>query len=249
MKTSKVFKKLSAIIMVFAMVFGLFGISGGGVTAKAATNPVKMYCYDYGYYRRGYTEYTVYMQIEASSAANKTAYVHYNAGEAGWVDQAATYVTKLDSNTEIWKATVGGYFPNIEYAIKYIGDGHEYWDNNNGNNFTDDDVLGQANVKVKRLGHQNLSNFKIQATLKNLAYTKVVKVRYTLDNWATYQDVALNYETSSTTNNTEVWGVTLNLDESKRDSLQYCVSYEVNGQTHWDNNFGANYNGYYYSIY
>jgi len=46
--------------------------------------------------------------------------------------------------------------------------------------------------------------------------------------------------------NIELWEVTLNLDKNKMDSFQFCVSYEVNGNTYWDNNFGANYNKNYY---
>ena len=250
MKVSKVFKKLSAIVMMFAMIFGLFGITGSGITAKASTNPVNMYCYDFVYSKYGYTEYNVYIQVEAGSAGSKAVYVHYDAGNSVWQDQAATFLTKIDDNTEIWKATVGGFGIGEEYAIKYIGDGQTYWDNNNGNNYTGNDILGQANVKVKRLNYQTPSSFKVQATVKNLAYNKVVKVRYTQDNWVTYQDAALSYEAPITGTNAETWGVTLNLDESKMDDFHYCVSYQVNGTTtYWDNNFGANYDKSYYRVY
>lgn len=233
-------KKLSAIIMVFAMIFSVFTISSSTVTVKAAGNPVKMYCCDLeGYYKYNY-QYTVYIQIDAGSAANKQVYVHHSVYVGDWEDTPATYVKKLDDNTEIWKATVYGGNTN-QYAIKYVGDGITYWDNNNGNNYTTSDSLGEANVKAIRTYSQIPSSYSIRADVKNLAYDKVVKVRYTEDNWATYKDVNLSYQSANGNSNTERWTVTLNLDADKMDSFHYCISYEVNGQTYWDNNFGANF--------
>ena len=242
MKISKTFKKISAIIMVFAMLVGITGGFSGKITAQASSNPVKMYYCDVELTWRGAVQYTVYIQIDASSAATKAVYVHHSTQdtEADWQDEAATFVTKLDANTEIWRATVSG-FGVSEYAIKYVGDGQTYWDNNNGNNYTCDDILGEANVKMERLSYQTPSYFKVQAVVKNLAYAKVVKVRYTQDNWATYQDAYLSYDSEITGTNTERWSTTLNLDENKMDSFHYCVCYQVNGQTYWDNNFGENY--------
>lgn len=246
MKIGKITKKITAMIMVFAMLLGTSGILGMKVTANASDNPVKMYYCDQVVSWRGSSQYIVYIQVNASSAANKSVYVHYNAGSNEWKDETATYVTKLDNNTEIWKATVSGFGITGDYAIKYVGDGHTYWDNNNGNNYSSYDILGQANVIVDRLSYQSAQNYTINAVVKNLTYNKIIKVRYTQDNWATYQDAALSYSSPYYNTDYETWSVTLNLDENKMDSFQYCVSYEVNGQTYWDNNFGANYNRNHY---
>lgn len=134
MKLHNTVKKLSAIIMVFAMMFSVFAMSGSKLAVKAASNPVKMYCCDMEGSYRGTLQYSVYIQVDASSAANKAVYVHHSTYGGGWEDSAATYVTKLDANTEIWKATVYGF--NVgQYSIKYVGDGQTYWDNNFGANF------------------------------------------------------------------------------------------------------------------
>ncbi len=233
-------KKISAIIMMFAMIFSVFTISGSKVTVKAADSPVKMYCCDLqGYYKYNY-QYTVYIQIDAGSAANKAVYVHHSVYVGDWEDTPATYVKKLDDNTELWKATVYGENTS-QYAIKYVGDGQTYWDNNNGKNYTTSDILGQVNVKANRLSHQTPAYYSIQTTVRNLDYTKIVRVRYTLDNWNTYQDADLSYQYSDNGTDTEKWLVTLNLDEDVMDSFHYCIYYQVNGQTYWDNNFGENY--------
>ena len=247
MKIGKFFKKISAIMLIFSMFLATFKLSGTEVKADTSNNPVKMYYCDNVIYWRGSVQYIVYIQIDSKSAANKAVYVHYTNGTNDWLDTAATYVTNLDNNTEIWKATVTGNAAGEKYAIKYIGDGQTYWDNNNGKNYSHNDVLGEANIIADRLPYQLPSNYKIQAILKNLAYTKVVKVKYTQDNWATSQEAELKYSSMySNENGLELWDVTLNLDENKIDSFQYCISYEVNGKIYWDNNFGTNYNKNHY---
>lgn len=240
MKARKTLKKLSAIIMAFVMLFGAFG---GNITAKASNSPVKMYYCDHVINWRGSIQYIVYIQIDARSAVNKAVYVHYGSNSSGWRDIPATFVDKIDDNTEIWKATISG---SGEYAIKYIGDGQTYWDNNNGNNYTYDDILGAANIIVERLTYQSGGSFTVQVIVKNLSYDKVVGLRYTLDNWATFSDMNLRYLSSIPDTDLERWSITLNLPESLMDSFQYCVYYQVNGLTYWDNNFGANYDRSYY---
>ena len=82
--------------------------------------------------------------------------------------------------------------------------------------------------------------------MKNPDYNKIVKVRYTQDNWATYKDIDLSYLSSISGTDSERWDITLNLDENKINDFHYCIYYQVNGQTYWDNNFGENYDKNYY---
>jgi hypothetical protein len=241
MKLGKTMKKLSAIIMAFAMIFSVMGFCGNEITAKAASNPVKMYSSEITFSKYGITSYNVYIQVDANSASNKKVYVHHSTYNQGWVDEEATFVAKTDSNTEIWKASVSG-IESTNYAIKYVGDGVTYWDNNNGNDYKAGDVLGTAVVKAIPRNSYN----GIGVVVKNLAYNKVVKVRYTTDNWATYKEANLSYKASDAEGN-ELW--TTYLSEANSDGFQYCISYTVNGKTYWDNNFGANYDRLFYRAY
>ena len=65
---------------------------------------------------------------------------------------------------------------------------------------------------------------------------------YTTYGWKSFNDVALNYEETNS-NGTENWGVTIAAGSSYgyNPDFQYCVYYNVNGQTFWANNFDANY--------
>lgn len=245
MKLHNAIKRILSVIMIFAILFGGFVIPGSRITAKASDNPVQMYAFDRVRSSRGYVQCIVYIQIDAGSASNKSVYVHHNTYESGWVDEPATYLTNLDDNTEIWKAAISG---NVitEFAIKYIGDNQTYWDNNNGNNYSlNSSILGTAKVKAERTSYQSPDSYNIVAVVKNLAYNKIVKVRYTQDNWATYQDADLSYASSISGTDSERWSTTLNLDENKMDDFHYCIYYQVNGQTYWDNNFGENYDSTY----
>lgn len=247
MKVNKVMKKIVTLITVFSLILGIFEIVGNTKTVDAATNPVSLYYCNYIVGKYGYSEYDIAVRIN-SSAQNKAVYIHYNSsGE--WLNEEAHYVTTLSDGSEIWEAKAGSW--GFEYAIEYVGDGQTYWDNNNGNNYTGSTILGDANIKLKRPSSYDVlygtNNFNVTVNLKNLAYTKVVKVRYTEDNWATYSDVVLSYHSTNSETSLEEWGTTLSLDAAKKDSFQYAIYYNVNGQTYWDNNLGRNYDLSYYA--
>lgn len=247
MKIGKNIRKLSAVIMTFAMLFGILPMLGCGITAKADYNPVKMYSVDTTLSRVGVTTRNIYIQVDAGSGANKAVYVHYEAYNLGeWQDAQASFVTKLDDNTEIWMATISG-LESGQFAIKYVGDGQVYWDNNNGNNYSANDILGTAVVSAQRL-RRYTDCYYLRVAVKNLAYNKVVRVRYTTNNWQTYQDIDLTYSSSISETNSEYWSTNLCLPASTS-GFQFCIYYQVNGQTYWDNNFGFNYDSTYYRSY
>ena len=246
MKIKNITKKIASIMIIFALVFSIFGISNNGIKVQASTDKVKMYYFEPTFSKYGITNYSVYIQVN-DNAQNKAVYLHYKldyGSNITWEDEAASYVTTLSDGSQIWQANVNSM--SIEYAIKYVGDGQTYWDNNNNNNYTSTDKIGSIPVKLQRLEFQSSDNFKVDVVLKNLAYNKVVKVRYTQDNWATYQDASLSYVSSDTSRGTEEWSTTLSLNTIDQDNFEYCVYYTVNGQTYWDNNFGNNYNSSYY---
>ena len=246
MKTGKKIKNVTVIILALAMIFGVFGISGMEVTVKASDSPVKMYYCDHVLSYHGSVTVTVYVQVDSRSAANRQVYIHHSGFSSGdWGDVEATYFTKLDDNTEIWKASIYGIEANLKYAIKYIGDGKTYWDNNNGNNYGYD-ITGAANVKAGRLVFgSNYAGVNVTAVVKNIAYDKKVIVRYTLDNWKTYEEKSLSYSKGIEGTNDEIWSTGVSFGDSGYKDFHFCISYEVNGQTYWDNNFGANFDSSY----
>ena len=240
----KIFKKVSAVALAICLFFGLVAMTNTSIVAKADTQPVKLYYLDSFGGKYGRSNYTVYIKIN-HNAQNKAVYLHYYTQNGSqWYDQAGEYVTTISDGSEIWKVTPSSAY-GILYAIKYVGDGQTYWDNNNGNNYTNTDVLGDTPaIKLKRITSSSLNgttSIHLDAVVKNLDYTKIVKVRYTDDNWATYQDVPLTYYSSISDTNNELWSGSISIDSSKTSSFKFCAYYTVNNTTYWDNNFGANY--------
>ena len=239
MKKAMTLKKALTFLLTLSMLLCCVG-AFGSVQASAATDRVSMYLYDPYFSKYGATSANIYVQTK-DNASNQQVYVHYNFMNGEWKDQQADYVTTLDDGSKIWKASISSY--NMEYVIKYVADGQVIWDNNNGQNYKTQ-YLGTAPLTVLRTGFVYPDEYPIEVVLKNYAFQKNVFVRYTENNWASYKDVPLTYQ-STNADGTENWKTTLNVDSSKLDSFAYAVCYKVNGQTYWANNFGANYNADY----
>lgn len=130
------------------------------------------------------------------------------------------------------------------YAIKFVADGREYWDNNNGKDYNGSETIGVAPIAPQRdaSGFYNTSRYSINAVLQNYAYHKDVFVRYTRDNWNSWQDAALSYN-KTRDDGTELWNTVLTLPygEGFGEGFAYAICYRVNGNEYWANNFGANY--------
>ena len=137
-KTSKR-SRITAIVLTLAMALGIFGTMGVA-SASAATDNISLYSSGATFQKYGRTSYEIFIKTRGT-ASSQNVYVHYNYldGES-WMDAKATYVTKLSDGSNIWKATLGSY--NLQYALKLVANGKETWDNNNGKNYTADDIFG-----------------------------------------------------------------------------------------------------------
>lgn len=243
----KVFKKAKKIVALFLSILAIttvFAFNSSTVIAKAATSPVELFSqYENWYYISGYL--TIYVKVN-TLGSNQHVYIHKNDGST-WSDVEGEYYATLSDGSQIWKVTTSNIGGGIEYAIKYVVDGNTYWDNNNGQNYTEENKLGNDPILsvtpyINIFSSQAYAgDYLINVDLKNLGFVKDVKVRYTEDNWTTYQDVPLSYMYTNL-DGSERWNTDLKLDENKEANFHYAISYEVNGQTYWDNNFGNNYN-------
>lgn len=246
--TTTTSKKLIAAMLAIATLFGVVFAMGNATVVNAADDAkVQLYSMNRYFSKYGGSSYEVYVQTK-DNAADQHVYIHYfYLSTMDWQDTEATYFTTLADGSKIWKAYFSSF--NTQFAIKYVADGATYWDNNNGNDYTGSDNLGAAKVVSERLGYQyyTLSGFKINAILQNLAYNKEVFVRYTTNNWQSYQDVALSYSETNA-NGTETWTTYIydNLNVLETGDFQYAICYRVNGNEYWDNNFGANYDRTYH---
>jgi len=220
----------------------------------------------YGYY---YNTKTFYVEV-ANLAYQKNVFAHQQMGNGLWQDFPLKYLNSIGDNTEMWGLVYDysgwGTSNNLgdSFAIKYVVNGQTYWDNNSGKNYT---VCGSegmylqngVNISVDTSfsyyssnSATSTSNFYIVADVRNIAMTKNVTVVYSTDGWKTTltsplsfsKDFAIGDEAFLISPNVfgiERWVGSIIMKSSSQKFIQFAVSYTVNGQTYWDNNFGNNY--------
>lgn len=260
-EVSGVFKRMINKILSMAMAVSLLAVSVCGTAAlkaKADSPEVQLYYARVNYHSDLIDGTTVrlyyvegYISI-SSGGSNKDVVCHYGYNSDPWQDVSASYIRTDPSGYEVWyfktpEIVVDANGMNWDFALRCDVDGSTYWDNNGGSNYnlwmetgnpqSVNWVLGKSAV-VQDYAYHSSNIFSGSIVLKNLAYTKTVKVRYTTDNWATYTDLAASYD-SSLPNNLERWDFSTTVGSGE--TIQYAIDYTVNGVDYWDNYFGENY--------
>ena len=245
MKTTR---RIASVILTLAMLLSLVCVAGT-VSAGAASKKVSMYSCNVHFSKYGGSSYEVCIQTWGN-AKDEEVYVHYNYLDSmDWQDAKAELYTTLSDGSKIWKAYFSSF--NTKYCVKYIANGKTYWDNNHGKDYDGTQKIGSAPISANRLGYQYTgwySGLNVEASLQNYAYHKNVFVRYTTDNWHSYRDAAMSYDRTNS-DGTENWTANLDVDFTgwtDIDQFEYAICYRVNGREYWANNFGENYDGYYY---
>lgn len=243
-------KKIFALTLVLALLIGMFSIIP---TAGATSNdPVKLIYAKTEYDSNGGIGAFGYVEVQNIAYAKKVT-IHYTYNGTDWYDCAAEYYKPTWGNYEAWKfqtpGTTSHYRGNVtvKFAIKYEVNGQTYWDNNNQQGYT---VTSRyASPNRYDFGSGGIASYNayryyggIDGTmqLKNLGPDKDVKVLYSDDNWATTKSVSAVYQSTFEENpNIEIWS--FNIFPSPSSTIQYKLSYTVNGTTYVDDNFGEYY--------
>lgn len=203
--------------------------------------------------------------VVANLAYAKQVYVHLKKADGRWVDVPLAFNRAADNGREVWSGTYTNSDQNgltfqtwdPEFSIKYVVNGQTYWDNNGGKNY----VIGRdtgnflKGVNVLHADWQPTvsaygTQFHGSVTVRNVAYTKQVRVVYSTDGWKTSKTAwatfnphlwAGAYSSASNPNSYgfEEWSFTLDVGTASQ--VEYAIAYNANGLTVWDNNFGRNY--------
>ena len=77
----------------------------------------------------------------------------------------------------------------------------------------------------------------------NIGYAKEVTVRFTVDEWASFRDVWMDYLSSNPDGKTEQFSfrITIPVDFEVDLEIEFAIRYCVAEQEFWDNNSGENY--------
>jgi Carbohydrate/starch-binding module (family 21) len=209
-------------------------------------------CYTY--------QYRDYVVEVFNVTPNKLITVHQQLSNGQWEDFNLTYNLTTSTGTEIWKGSfvesqhAPVYKFGEEIAVKYEVNGQTYWDNNNGANYKLTNMGNNSssvfmNNEFNILGVTNYlssdiygnSNLYLIVDVRNIAFAKEVKIVYTTNNWTTTNTKAFLYNPAENTGRNpdfERWSIEFQIPAK---TVTYALSYKVNGQTYWDNNFGKNY--------
>ncbi|WP_374537653.1 hypothetical protein [Chitinimonas taiwanensis] len=191
---------------------------------------------------------------------NKEVTIRRQQQNGSWVDIPLYYQRAAGGNKEIWIGGLSAHAspqPGEKFAVRYKVNGVEYWDNNNNQDYRILDqgpLLGRGKQISGSLSvTAGLNNNKIANGLihvRNLALNKEVKLVYTTNNWASATVVNASYggtpfsigygsHSNPNLNGAETWRVAFEFPANVQG--QYYLEYKVNGQSYYDNNFGANY--------
>lgn len=231
----------------------LQGVESNTASRLSAGKNVSLYKYAVVNSYTGVASQRVFQVEVRDLAYHKDVAVLHKMADGSWKFFQLNYKTSLENGTQIWETKLFSNYFNFgsEFAVRYIVDGVEYWDNNDGSNYaaTNNTILkDDVNVSVYRY-HQHTQTYpgiysgtlRVEVDLKNLAYHKQVTLLYTKDNWNTVHSAPFQY-VSSGANNIERWKTpTLNVYPPNQ-NYEFVVVYTVDGVEYWDNNFGQNYN-------
>ncbi len=189
------------------------------------------------------------------------------AGEDGaWQTLAARFHSKQGESQELWfvefKQTQTAKKPlpgTIQFGLRYRVNNEEFWDNNNGWNYTseaDSGVKLAGNNPVMAIGFADRltdAQKSIPVTVaadQSLAVEKVI-IHWTTDNWLHtfktpcffkkdhWQKTAGSAAANPNPFGIQIWTGRVKFGDAFR--VQYCIACEGKGQTLWDNNGGHNY--------
>jgi hypothetical protein len=187
--------------------------------------------------------------VVSDDAYDKEVNLVHEMEDGEWDTFPATYVKDLPDGEELWVAKINrnyGWsytgFSDLgdEFVLNYTVNGQTYWDNNGGANYTAAPYYIREGLNLGFSHLRKYSSFTGEVIIRNLAYNKSVNLIWTDDNWATTKVQPAFYYQSVDGTDLEVWTFSAFTYNYNAD-VEFALSYEVNGQTYWDNNFGANY--------
>lgn len=107
-------------------------------------------------------------------------------------------------------------------------------------------IIGDKAIKLYSID-KNGTEYKITALLKDFAYEKDVKIKYTFDGWNTYKEEGMYYCSPDydieqlNDDRLQIWDKYLSIEDNEKKNFEFVLYYGVNGYNYWDNNDEKNY--------
>ena len=148
---------------------------------------------------------------------------------------------------------------NIQFGLRYRVFADEYWDNNNGQNFSSEADSGIKLARqhlVQNIGfashfEDGQLNVPVSVAVAQSFNAEKVTIHWSTDNWKTTHETPCHFkkkywdnEHNSNARNPNQYGIQLwtgCINNGDAFSLQYIICCERDGQLIWENNHGNNY--------
>lgn len=197
----------------------------------------------------------------------KLVEIHWGSGDGTWRVLPAHFVRTSGANREIWEAEAffyadaeGREFPgDVTFAVHAQMAGTDYWDSNDGKNYTiksDAGVLVSELfpllvIKAQTLLQTTEAFLPVTVAIHQSLAPKKVFVHWSTDHWQTSHNTecyfwrhhwAKHHASNAQNPNqygTSIWVTHLPVNQDFR--LEYVVGCETVEHTFWDNNAGENY--------
>jgi hypothetical protein len=204
------------------------------------------------------------VRTDSSLGRKKAVFIHHSAGpKEPWTDYPGELVGTAASQ-DYWLVRLGSgngaqFEGGTEFVAKYVADDRIYWDNNSWRNYTlghqdgpflasDVPVLLESAVASLTEDGYTMS---INVDVRDVAYSKRVRVLYSTDGWATAKEGSASYRYGyhmgygnliATPNRfgVEPWAVTVT-EKGLPQTIEFAIAYTADRDTYWDNNAGQNY--------
>lgn len=221
-------------------------------------------------------EYTVqaleFAVLVKNLAFAKHVGVHWAGDDNVWQVLPASYSCPSGRGRELWQAKtsccpLAGQLPGkIRFALRYLVEGHEYWDNNRNRDYCltpSAGLLPGPGVLLAHIGYNPVfspggTGLSVAVAVHRSVRAKRVFVRWTTDNWQTYHqspcalqrngvDPAVKKSKNnsaksvhfSVPQNMVIWSCRIKTRKGFR--VQYAIGCKTETREIWDNNLGINY--------
>lgn len=209
-------------------------------------------------YHEGLQSQSASAQVVVKNLAyDKQVAIRLRNAKNEWEDLPLSYAGPASEGFELWRGEIGKPgtpLDPIVLSAKATMNGQTYWDNHGGVNYRIRATQGKRLFGVVVLhdsgGLRGDGSFFVNIDVQNLGPEKRVQVVYTTDDWATVRTADASFQSSygaganGNVPSPNAYGVERWLVEGsgiQGARAAYAISYTVNGQTYWDNNFGRNY--------
>jgi maltose 6'-phosphate phosphatase len=195
----------------------------------------------------------------------KNVDVAWAGRDGSWRELRAEYHGFAGKNRERWRARAsfrpfdGGLPGNIRFALRCRMSNGEYWDNNNGRDYSSDadsGILIPEGITLLATGYGEIldlgrRSYRLAVAVHMSIHPGRVGIRWTADNWRTYQEspcfLKKGYWFQTCRSHAEnpnkygwmIWEGGMDIRDAYR--IEYAVFCDNGEKRLWDNNYGRNF--------